>query len=129
MNTSQRSARGLSSASQRRMAQNTSAVKKDDMAYTSLSTAENQNESEKQYAIEPTRPVPMMAHMRPSVSSCPIARMSLRPSRVSDQNMKRMVPALARADMVLSREATVAGLLANREKRRPMSMKVGAPGG
>ena len=43
------------------IAQNTSAVNSEDMAYTSPSTAENQNVSEKQYARAPTAPEPYMA--------------------------------------------------------------------
>ena len=40
------------------IAQTTSAVKSDDIAYTSPSTAENQNVSEKQYANAPIAPLP-----------------------------------------------------------------------
>ena len=40
--------------------QNVTAVKKDDIAYTSPSTAENQNESEKVYVREPTAPAPII---------------------------------------------------------------------
>ena len=43
------------------MAQNTKAVKSEDIAYTSPSTAENQNVSEKQYARAPTAPEPYIA--------------------------------------------------------------------
>ena len=41
--------------------QNVTAVKKEDIAYTSPSTAENQNESEKVYARAPTKPAPKTA--------------------------------------------------------------------
>ena len=40
------------------IAQNTMAVNNEDMAYTSPSTAENQNVSEKQYTRDPIMPEP-----------------------------------------------------------------------
>ena len=43
------------------IAQNTRAVTRDDIAYTSPSTAENQNVSLKQYARAPTAPDPKIA--------------------------------------------------------------------
>ena len=43
------------------IAQNTIAVKSEDIAYTSPSTAENQNVSLKQYARAPTAPDPKIA--------------------------------------------------------------------
>src|SRR5574344_865014 len=46
------------------MAQNTIAVNSEDIAYTSPSTAENQNVSEKQYASAPTAPLPRIAMVR-----------------------------------------------------------------
>src|ERR1044072_2593419 len=106
MNTIQRSARGLSSASQRKMAQNTMAVNIEDIAYTSPSTAENQNESEKQYASAPTTPLPKMANILPSVNSCWLAAINFFPKRVMDQYIKSMVAALARADIQLTAAAT-----------------------
>ena len=42
------------------IAQTTKAVKSDDIAYTSPSTAENQNVSEKQYANAPMAPLPQI---------------------------------------------------------------------
>ena len=44
-----------------RIAQKTTAVKREDVAYTSPSTAENQKESENAYANAPTTPAPIMA--------------------------------------------------------------------
>ena len=62
MRTIQRLAYGESACSYHFvMAQNTMAVNNDDIAYTSPSTAENQNVSEKQYASAPTIPAPYMA--------------------------------------------------------------------
>ena len=47
------------------MAQNTSAVTRDDIAYTSPSTAENQNVSLNVYARAPTAPAPKIAMALP----------------------------------------------------------------
>src|SRR5258706_9192457 len=76
--------------------QTTKAVKKDDMAYTSASTAENQNESEKVYANEPTKPAPISSQVLSGVNSFSrVMPIILRPKRVMDQNKKRIVNALA----------------------------------
>src|ERR1043165_6650027 len=73
-------------------AHTTNAVKNDGMEYTSASTAENQNESEKQYANEPISPAPMSVQICPSVRSAsffmPIIFL---PNSVIDQKRKRIV--------------------------------------
>ena len=62
ISTIQRRAYGSSARSyQTVMSQNTTAVNREDIAYTSPSTAENQNVSEKAYTSAPTRPEPKMA--------------------------------------------------------------------
>ena len=48
------------------MAQNTKAVKNEDIAYTSASTAENQMESEKVQTSPPTNPAPITAIICPA---------------------------------------------------------------
>ena len=59
INTIQRLACGSSAWSYHLViAQSTRAVTSEDIAYTSPSTAENQNVSEKQYARAPTAPLP-----------------------------------------------------------------------
>ena len=55
--------------------------------------------------------------------------MSLRTRCVMVQNKNRMHAALISALMMLTMRATVAGLSAKREKKLPVSMKNGAPGG
>ena len=45
------------------------------------------------------------------------------------QNKNKMVKALAKADMELIITAALAGLPPNKEKKRPMIIKNGAPGG
>ena len=62
ISTIQRRACGSSARSyQTVISQNTTAVKSDDIAYTSPSTAENQKVSEKAYTRAPTRPEPKIA--------------------------------------------------------------------
>jgi len=62
------------SSYQRVMAQNTTAVNNDDMAYTSASTAENQKVSLKQYANAPTAPAPHMDITSALVISSPLRK-------------------------------------------------------
>ncbi len=70
MRTIQRLACGWSAVSyQRHIAQNTSAVNSDDIAYTSPSTALNQNVSENVYASAPTAPEAIIAIACPFVIS------------------------------------------------------------
>ena len=49
--------------------------------------------------------------------------------RVSDQNIKSMVKALAITDIIFTQKATFSGPLANEEKKAPIIWKRGAPGG
>src|SRR5690606_28835619 len=98
MNISQRSAPGASAcASHFRIAQNTTAVQREDMAYTSVSTAENQNVSEKVYANAPTNPAPMIWNYWAVVISGSLASIFFA-NAVMVQNKKVMVRALESAD-------------------------------
>ena len=67
------------------------AVKKEDMAYTSASTAENQKLSEKVYTKAPTIPAPIKEMVWPLVSSPSTTEKSRLPIKVMDQNRKRIV--------------------------------------
>ena len=104
-----------------RMAQKVMAVKNDDMAYTSPSPAENQNESEKVKAREPTSPLPSMAYMLASDISRSRGT-SFRPSMVMVQKRNNIVKLLLSADMTLTIMATLAvSPNAKREKNLPSS--------
>ena len=104
------------------------AVKKDEEAYTSPSTAENQNESEKVYAKAPTKPLPMMVNIFDWFSS-PDFFATLSASAVMVQKRKRMVKALIIADILFTICAMCALSEANNEKNLPIKLKSGAPGG
>jgi len=67
--------------------------------------------------------------MRPSVNSSFIAAISFLPNSVREKNINIIVPALARADIILTDAATNCGSLAKRVKILPINIKVGAPGG
>src|SRR5690606_37695773 len=95
MKINQRSAPSSSArTSHFNIAQNTTAVHKEDMAYTSDSTAENQNVSEKAYANAPTKPAPITTIVCVEVREVvrfALPRNILRPKAVIDQNKKRIV--------------------------------------
>src|SRR5688572_32478733 len=76
------------------MAHTTNAVKKEDIAYTSASTAENQKESENVYAIAPTAPAPINNKVFFDNSSTFVIFKSLRPNKTIDQKRNRIVKAL-----------------------------------
>src|SRR5690606_12486955 len=80
------------------MAQNTTAVQRDDIAYTSDSTAENQNVSENVYAKAPTAPAPRICTSLPSVGSAPRGTMVFRTKAVIVQNRKSIVRPLDTAE-------------------------------
>ena len=95
-----------------RIDQKTTAVNKEDIAYTSPSTAENQNESEKVYAKAPIRPPNNMENFENKdmflsfFSCCNIFLLS----RVIIQNKNAIVNALHNADMKFIIHATLAVL-------------------
>ena len=104
-------------------------MKKLDIAYTSPSTAENQNESLNVYAKAPTNPAPKTAYIFPFVNS-PVFSASLRANAVIVQNKKRMVNALQRPDTALIIIPTLlVSPKANKLKKFPINRNKGAPGG
>ena len=110
------------------MAQKTAAVNKDDIAYTSPSTAENQNESEKVNARAPTNPAPQIAIEFDEERASPLFSIILLPKWVMVQNRKRIVNAEQRALMAFTIIAALSGW-ANNVKNLPKSWKTGFPGG
>src|SRR3712207_3363794 len=102
MSTSHRlAAAGSLMRSQRRAAHTTNAVNSDDKAYTSPSTAENQNESEKAYDREPTTRAASTPKVWAGWSPVSAAGASLRASSVIVQNRNRRAKALKRAEEML----------------------------
>src|SRR6267154_5956857 len=89
-----------------RIPQTTNAVNNEDIAYTSASTAENQNESENAYANAPTVPALSSNHF-PSSTSFFDAVNNLRPNKTIDQKRNKIVNALATALMILIAYATL----------------------
>src|SRR5512140_484271 len=82
-----------------RIAQNTAAVNNEELEYTSPSTAENQNESENVNARAPVTPAEITAINLPVVN-CDSSFMMIFLARcVIVQNRKRIVNALASADI------------------------------
>ena len=125
-----RSACGLSATSSHfNISQNTTAVKSEEYAYTSPSTALNQNVSLNVYANAPTTPEPMMVTNCGSVISCPSFTTIFRAKCVMLQKRNRMVNPLKRADIVFTIFATAPGSDASWVNRFAVSMKNGAPGG
>ena len=103
------------------MAQNVMAVISDDIAYTSPSTALNQNESVKVYANAPIADAANTAQFSPQIFCASIEIV---------QNRNKIVKLEQRHDMMFIIIATlVTSPKANKVKKRPMSWKVGAPGG
>ena len=85
------------------------AVKRDAIAYTSPSTAENQNESEKVYESAPIADAEKTAILSPSLSSFLCLSTNFFNSKVKDQNIKRMVMDEDIADKELIQTATFSG--------------------
>src|ERR1700722_17330061 len=83
------------------MSQKTQAVKHCELAYTSASSPENQNESEKAYANAPTMPAPITVRMAPSVSS-PDFNAIFFPIAVMVQNKNNTANVFINADMQFS---------------------------
>ena len=109
-----------------KMAQKTAAVNRLDKAYTSPSTALNQNESLKVYASAPTTPAPRTPHWAPpSIASEPTRRLA---KWVMVQNKNRIVNELLSTDNPLAANAAVSGPMGIMNNRAN-SMKNGAPGG
>ena len=131
------------------MAQNTSAVKRELMAYTSPSTALNQKVSLKQYASAPTAPEPKIAIARATLLSsflrglCPL----LSPAasgrtrelshgapikRLAKKTMvkynRKMVRALRMAFMAFTATAACSGFT-GMVKKRATNWNTGFPGG
>ena len=108
--------------------QNVTAVKKEDIAYTSPSTAENQNESEKVYASDPITPAAITENIFGKENSFEV-NINFLPKAVIVQKRNRIVNELQIADIILIDIATsdVAGLVAskppsaNNEKTLPNS--------
>src|SRR6185503_11048660 len=108
--------------------QNTSAVKKEDNAYTSPSTALNQNESEKVYTKAPMTPALITVKSWLLSSISPVFTNILRAKWVTLQNRNRIVAALAMALIKLTALAAVIPLSPKRIiKKRPRIAKNGAP--
>ena len=88
------------------------------MAYTSVSTALNQNESVNENAKLPTKPLPRIA-----IAFCWLRSFLLMTSffnnRVMVQNIKRMVNALATALIMFIMKPIWSGLKANMAKNAP----------
>lgn len=132
MNTIQRSAPGSSAwFSHFKMAQKTMAVKKEDNAYTSPSTALYQKESLKVYANAPTIPAPMILHnCAPLMVSVVLTLTILRAKWVMVQNKNKMVNPLAKALITFTAFAAAMGLSPKSiMNMRPNITNKGAPGG
>jgi hypothetical protein len=102
-------------------------VKKEDIAYTSPSTAENQKESENVYAKEPRIPENIIINISELLFGSPIIFF---PNEVIVQKRNIMVKAENEADIKLIMYATlVVSPKAKLEKKFPSNKNVGAPGG
>ena len=109
-------------------AQKATAVKKELMAYTSPSTAENQKLSENVYANAPTAPAPSTA-MTPALSRFSLPPNSFAESAVMVQKRNKMLNELESALNAFTIKAWFSGEPANWPKRLPINWKKGAPGG
>ena len=113
------------------MSQNTSAVQNEEKAYTSPSTAENQNVSLQAYIMAPQKPLPKITSIFSGDTPEALSLTTSRRTRwVMVQNSSRMVAALSRADI----ELTIKAILemsppAKLTKNRAASMNIGLPGG
>ena len=104
------------------------AVQKEEKAYTSASTAENQNVSLHVYANAPHTPLPNInAALRREMPCRPASRR--RAKWVMVQNSNNIVAALRSADMALMQIATLSGEDAKLEKNLAVRAKNGLPGG
>ena len=114
-----------------RMSQNTRAVQNDEKAYTSPSTAENQNVSLHVYASAPQRPDPKMTSILTRGISVASSLTMRRLTRcVTVQKSRSMVAAESNADMMLTISATLdMSPKAKLTKNLAASMKIGLPGG
>ena len=97
------------------------AVNVDDIAYTSPSVAENQNESEKVYAKAPTNPLPKIPIFWAKESSLLSFEMKIIffAKAVIVQNKNKIVNALHKADIKFIMNATLVTSLANKLKNLP----------
>ena len=130
MATIHRSAYSVSACSSHlRIIQNTAAVNRDDMAYTSASTAENQKVSDQQYARAPTTPAPMRENACPAdrVPLPPFFSMMRRPRWTIVRYRKNMVNAEQRALMMFTAMAACSGD-ANMVKNLAIIWNTGLPG-
>ena len=129
MSTIQRLAWGSSACSYHlHMAQKTRAVKKEDMAYTSPSTALNQKVSEKQYAKAPTAPEAKIAIACPVVSPFVSAFATLLAKNTMVKYSRKMVRALSTAFMAFTATAACCAST-GMVKKRAKSWNTGFPGG
>src|SRR5690606_2548674 len=132
ISTSHRSDCGSSArTSHFKIAQNTTAVQSDDIAYTSASTAENQNVSVKAYASAPTAPEAIIINICNVLSAAfrSLPTNTLRASAVIVQNRKRMVKPLQTAEPTFIQNAIFVGSPSARfENTFSTIKKSGAPG-
>src|SRR5699024_10818168 len=129
--TIQRSTWGCSACSSHiKAAQNIIAVKKEESAYTSPSTAENQKESVKVKANAPTTPAPIIAIVFSEEIVSPVFTINLLAKCVMVQKRNKIVIPLDTADIKLTLLAAVCGPApVKMMKRRANIKKKGAPGG
>ena len=119
-----------STSSHLNAAQTTMAVKKEDIAYTSASTAENQKLSEKVYTKAPINPDNNRIMLSDLVNESKVLFKILRPMRTIVQCKNKMVKALDTTDIIFTQKATrLTSPRANNENMRPINKKSGAPGG
>ena len=111
------------------MHQNVAAVKSEDIAYTSPSTAENQNESEKVYASDPIKPEDKISIISSVLTSWFLIIIFLL-NAVIVQKRKSIVNEEHSAESALIATATsLVPAVANRLNILPKSWNNGAHGG
>ena len=119
-----------STSSHLNAAQTTMAVKKEDIAYTSASTAENQKLSEKVYTKAPINPDNKSIMLSGLVKESKVLFKIFRPMRTIVQCKNKIVRALDTTDIIFTQKATrLTSPRANKENMRPINKKRGAPGG
>src|SRR5690606_6181620 len=132
ISTSHLSACGSSArASHFNIAQNTTAVQREDIAYTSDSTAENQNVSVKAYASAPTTPEAITTNSCGELNSAwsDVPTNTLRAKAVIVQNRKRIVKPLQTTDPIFIQNAIRdVSPIAKLENRFCIIKNRGAPG-
>ena len=113
------------------MSQNTRAVQNDEKAYTSPSTAENQNVSLHVYTNAPHKPEPRIAMVFGKEISVASSATTRRLAKwVMLQNKNSIVPALRSADIVFTQyAASDASPPAKFTKNLAASINIGLPGG